>query len=128
METTVKLVDDFELTGDGSAAGWQHAAWLPLTAVKGIGSHPSKAKVVYSPAGIYCLFDCEDLVLTCSNLKDNDDIWNEDVVEAFFWPDQSQDLYLEYELSPLGVELPLIIPNNGGKFMGWAPWHTRGID
>ena len=48
------------------------------------------------------------------------------LLKRFFWPDERQDLYLEYELSPLGAELPLIIPNHAGSFMGWSPWHYTG--
>jgi hypothetical protein len=94
--------------------------------IKGISTALTQAKIVYSSAGIYCLFDCQDHLLMCSDLKDHDDLWNEDVVEAFFWPDESQPLYFEYELSPLGMELPLLIPNNKGDFMGWSPWHYTG--
>jgi len=54
------------------------------------------------------------------------DLWNEDVVEAFFWPDESEPIYFEYELSPLNYELPILVPNNKGKFLGWRPWHYEG--
>jgi hypothetical protein len=55
------------------------------------------------------------------------DLWNEDVVEAFFWTDESNPIYFEYELSPLNYELPILVPNNKGKFLGWLPWHYEGI-
>jgi hypothetical protein len=126
METIVKRVDDFELDGAGGAAAWNSAPWLPLLPIKGIGTHASRARILYSSTGIYCLYDCADELLTCTHLKDHENLFNEDVVEAFFWPDESQHLYLEYELSPLGMELPLIIPNNAGQFMGWSPWHFEG--
>jgi hypothetical protein len=44
-------------------------------------------------------------------------------VEIFLWPDESHPLYFEYEISPLGVELPILVPNRDGKFFGWRPWH-----
>jgi hypothetical protein len=119
-------VDDFELDGSGTAAAWNHAQWLPILPIKGIATHATSAKVVYSATGVYCLFDCADHLLMSTGLKDHDDLWNEDVVEAFFWPDESQQLYFEYELSPLGAELPLLVPNCDGKFMGWVPWHYTG--
>ena len=37
--------------------------------------------------------------------------------------DESTPLYFEYELSPLNYELPIIVPNFGGDFFGWRPWH-----
>jgi hypothetical protein len=126
LETTVRRVDDFELDGTGTAPAWDSAHWLPILPIKGIGTHQTQAKVLYSSKGVYCLFDCRDAHLTSTGLKDNHDLWNEDVVEAFFWPDESQDLYLEYELSPLGSELVLMVPNDHGRFMGWLPWHYTG--
>ena len=38
------------------------------------------------------------------------DLYNEDVVEVFLWPDESFPVYFEYEVSPLNYELPIIIP------------------
>ncbi len=128
METRIPRVSDFEVTGIGDASAWQKAEWLPLTNV-GVGKcrYPSKVKTVYSQRGIYFLFDCEDRQLTCTMTNDYDDIFREDVVEVFLWTDQrTSGLYFEYELSPLDVELPILIPNHGGSFFGWQPWHYEG--
>ena len=54
-------------------------------------------------------------------------MWNEDVFEFFLWPDERQPLYLEYEISPLGYELPILIPNIDGRHLGWRPWHYEGV-
>ena len=35
-------------------------------------------------------------------------------------------MYFEYEISPLGFELPILVPNFDGKFLGWRPWHYEG--
>jgi hypothetical protein len=126
MQTTVTRVDDFELDGRGSAPAWNAAPWLAILPIMGTSTVGTRAKILYSQTGIYCLFDCEDHLLACTNLRDNDALWNEDVVEAFFWPEESQHLYLEYELSPLGVELPLLVSNSGDAFMGWLPWQYTG--
>ena len=42
------------------------------------------------------------------------------------WPDERWPVYFEYEISPLGRELPILIPNFEGKFLGWRPWHYDG--
>src|SRR5207237_2726185 len=115
--------EDFDGTGRGDAPAWSRANWLTLTRLDGPESYPSRCKVVYSKTGIYVLYDCEDRTLTCTKTQDFDDIYEEDVVECFLWPDQRQDIYFEYEISPLGVELPIIVPNHNGNFMGWRPWH-----
>jgi hypothetical protein len=69
--------------------------------------------------------DGKDSQLTATMTKDNLDLWNEDVFEVFLWPDESQPVYFEYEISPLGYELPILVPNFG-KQKGWLPWHYEG--
>ena len=124
---TIAKVDDFKITGDGSSSAWKKAEWQAINRIKGGGTnYATKAKALYSDTGMYFLFDCEDKKLTCTMTKDFSDIFNEDVVEVFLWPDEQQNLYFEYETSPLGVQLPLLVPNNNGKFFGWRPWHFEG--
>jgi len=127
MEMIVKKTDDFEVDGSGSNPAWQKTAWQPLGLVNGKTlSYETKAKLLYSPKGIYALVDCEDKKLTCTKTRFLDDIFQEDVVEMFLWPDERHPLYFEYEISPLNVELPVLVSNNGQRFYGWAPWHYDG--
>jgi hypothetical protein len=72
------------------------------------------------------LFSGSDAKLTATMKEDFLDLWTEDVYEFFFWTDERLPLYFEYEISPLGYELPIIIPNVDGKFLGWRPWHYEG--
>jgi hypothetical protein len=48
------------------------------------------------------------------------------VFEVFLWPDERDSIYFEYEISPLNRELPILVPNLGGTFLGWRPWHYEG--
>jgi hypothetical protein len=123
----VKKCIDFNVTGDGTSAEWKNAEWLTVTQ-KGNGQegYSTKVKVLYSPTGIYFLFSCADKKLTATLKEDYLDLFNEDVVEVFLWPDESFPVYFEYEVSPLNYELPIIIPNYHGKFFGWKPWHYEG--
>ena len=68
----------------------------------------------------------EDPTITATLQKDFEDLYNEDVVEFFFWTDENHPLYFEYELSPLNHELAILVPNHQGVFFGWAPWHYEG--
>jgi predicted TIM-barrel fold metal-dependent hydrolase len=124
---TVKRTDDFEVTGDGSNKAWAKADWQALTA-RGQGGQPYEAKVkmLYSKTGVYVLFGGTDTKLTSTMTNDFDNLWTEDVYEAFFWPDERDPLYFEYEISPLNKELPILCPNPDGKFLGWRPWHYEG--
>ncbi len=121
-------VDDFALDGSGAAAAWSRAQWLDLAHLRGEMTYRTRAKIAWSPSGIYALFDCDDRRLSCSNHRDGEDLYDEDVVEIFLQPDARVPLYLEYELSPLGHELLLLVPNRGGRFRGWSPWKYDDVD
>ncbi|HET9946601.1 MAG TPA: carbohydrate-binding family 9-like protein [Patescibacteria group bacterium] len=126
MILSIPKVRDFKISGQGIATQWRKANWQDLKKVgSGRLSYKTKAKVVYSVKGIYFLIVCEDKKISAHMTKDLDHIYKEDVVELFLWPDEEKLLYLEYEVSPLEVELPLLIANHNGSFMGWAPWEYK---
>jgi predicted TIM-barrel fold metal-dependent hydrolase len=126
-ELHVKPTEDFEVTGDGTAEAWTKAEWEPLHR-RGSGGLPyeTRIKALYSKTGVYFLMDATDRKITATMQEDYQDLWNEDCFEVFLWPDERQTLYFEYELSPLGKELPIMIPNLDGKQFGWRPWHYDG--
>ncbi len=119
--------NDFAVTGDGSASNWNAVRWLTLPQRNpGNIVYKTKIKLLYSDSGIYCLYHCEDKKITATLKGDFLDLYNEDVVEAFFWTDESIPIYFEYEVSPLNYELPILVPNHQGTFLGWLPWHYEG--
>jgi hypothetical protein len=123
----IKKSPDFKITGDGRSDNWNKTEWIVLNPQGDMqGTYTTRAKVLYSGTGIYFLFDCEDKKLTCTIKADNLDLWEEDVVEVFLWTDETFPVYFEYELSPLNYELPIIVPNYKGTFLGWLPWHYEG--
>jgi hypothetical protein len=89
-------------------------------------TYSSRFKILYSETGIYVLFDGEDSLVTTTYTEDFDDLYNADVFEVFFHPQPSDPVYFEYEINALNKELVLLIPNFGGKFLGWIPWHYTG--
>ena len=126
-ELLVRATDDFEIDGAGDAAAWKKAQWTSL-ARRGAGGHDyqTRVKMLYSKTGLYVLMDATDGAITATLREDFLDLWHEDVFEFFLWPDESQPIYFEYEISPLGFELPILVPNFDGKFLGWRPWHYEG--
>ena len=121
---SVRPVDDFEVTGNGDHAAWRQAEWVTLHRREPEGhAYDTRFKAVYSAAGLYFLIDGTDRTLTASMNEDFMDLWNEDVFEVFLWTDERYPTYFEYEISPLNHELPILIPNFGGQFLGWRPWH-----
>jgi hypothetical protein len=125
-EMHVRATSDFEVTGKGSAEAWQKAEWELLHRRTG-AAHPyeTRIKVLYSKKGLYVLLDAADKKITATR-KDFENLWEEDVFEVFLWPDERDALYFEYEISPLNFELPILVPNMEGKFLGWLPWHYEG--
>lgn len=123
----VKHCDDFIVSGTGEADAWQRTDWVLLNQRPG-GKHDYTArfKMLYSSKGVYVLFDGTDRLLTATLTEDFQDLWNEDVFECFFWTDDKHPVYFEYEISPLGHELPILVPNLNGRFLGWRPWHYEG--
>jgi len=121
---SVKPTDDFEVSGAGDHAAWRQADWVALRR-REPDSHPydTRFKSLYSTTGVYFLIDATDRTLTATMNEDFMDLWNEDVFEVFLWTDERFPVYLEYEISPLERELPILIPNFGGQFLGWRPWH-----
>lgn len=123
----VKKTSDFVVTGDANSAVWENAEWLVLPRRDGAPvNYQTRFKIMYSDSGIYCLYHCEDQKITATLTEDFADLYNEDVVEVFFWTDEKNTVYFEYELSPLNYELPILVPNFNGKFYGWRPWHYEG--
>lgn len=123
----VRPTDDFTVTGDGSADAWKKTDWEPLHKRTTAGaSYGTRIKVLYSPTGLYVVMNATDRKVTATIREDFQDLWKEDVFEVFLWPDERQPLYFEYEISPLGTELPILIPNLDGKLLGWRPWHYEG--
>jgi hypothetical protein len=123
-EFFIRKTYDFEISGNGSAKEWDAVEWLKLPARCGAAEKmETKVKSLYSSAGIYFLFQCSDKVLTSTKNEDYMDLWKEDVVEVFLWPDESVPAYFEYEISPLSYELPLLISNENGDLVRWIPFH-----
>ena len=126
-QLTVTPVADFDLTGLGDHGAWRQAEWTSLRRRQPDG-HPydTRFKVLYSKTGLYCLMEGTDRILTATMNEDFMDLWNEDVFEVFLWTDERHPVYFEYQISPLNHELPILIPNFGGQFLGWRPWRYDG--
>jgi hypothetical protein len=123
----VERCEHFDVTGRGDAEPWQRAQWHSLSRRPGGElDYTSRFKILYSSKGVYVLIDGTDKRLTATMADDFLDLWNEDVYECFFWTDEQYPVYFEYEISPLGYELPILVPNFGGEFLGWRPWHYEG--
>lgn len=123
----VQRTDDFTVDGSGQAAAWKPVPWVPLSLRTPDGpQYQTRVKMLYSQTGVYVLMEAEDRKLTTTMREDFLSLWKEDVFEFFFWPDERHTVYFEYEISPMGFELPIMVPNFDGEFSGWRPVHYVG--
>jgi Carbohydrate family 9 binding domain-like len=126
-QIVVRRCGDFPINGKGDAAAWQAADWVNLNRrPDGRHDYTARFKILWSETGVYVLFDGSDRKLAATMQEDFLDLWNEDVFECFFWTHEDDSVYFEYEISPLGYELPILVPNLNGEFLGWRPWHYDG--
>lgn len=123
----VYTTPDFSLNGKGDHANWTRTSWTSLPQIDaGVIDYAARFKILYSPTGIYVLFQGEDREIATRRTEDFEDLFTGDVFEVFLHPDPTTPLYFEYEINALGKELVLMIPNLDGKQMGWRPWHYEG--
>jgi hypothetical protein len=120
---------DFILNGRGDHAAWQNAPRFEMPSRDPYGTpmgYETSCKILWSRAGIYFFIDAGDKRLTCTGLPDRADLWKEDVLEVFLWPYSKHAYYLEYEVSPMGSELPLLTTAHGEEYMGSFPTRYQG--
>jgi hypothetical protein len=119
-------IPDLVLDGSGNAPMWSAVPWFELTRVAGDAGYRTRCKLGRSVQGLYLLADAEDARIDCTKQADGEDLFTEDVIEWFLQPDPAVPVYIEYEISPLGHHLVLIVPNAGRGFHGWQGWKMDG--
>lgn len=121
----VHKTDDFTITGNGLSQSWSATNWVELTQRTNHENDSGRKtffKVLYSETGIYFLFRCDDDLVSATITSHFEEIWREDVVEVFLWPDESEKVYFEYELSPLNYELPILVSKTDSGQSHWIPF------
>ena len=122
-ELRIRQTEDFAVNGTGDAPAWEKTASEPLNLRETDGhQYKTHVKMLYSETGLYVLMQAEDATITSTMKADFLNLWEEDIFEVFLWTDERYPIYFEYEISPMGFELPIIVPNFDGEFLGWRPW------
>lgn len=121
------IPNDFIPDGRGSNERWSSTSWVVIPKIDtSYTPYSSRFKVLYSPKGMYVLFEGTDNKVTSSYRKDFSDMFKADVFEVFLHPQPELPLYFEYEINPFNKELVLLIPNLRKGIAGWQPWHYAG--
>jgi hypothetical protein len=113
----------FEITGLGDHPAWQKAEPMPMLPRGGheVASHRTWFKALWTAGGVYFLIDCGDQKLVATQ-TDNQALWNEDVAEVFIWPDEKTPIYYEYNISPLGADVQMLVPHIGDDYRATMPF------
>lgn len=102
--------------------------WTALSPLSRKGeSYSTEIKVAYSSSALIVAARCEDRYLRCTKRGDQGDLYLEDVFELFLQTSPDHPTYFEYQVSPLGAELVLLVNQaKDASFHGWSPWHYEG--
>ena len=133
----VAKVDRGSATIDGSCddAPWPGIA--PLSPMSVLGDPQTAAPVAtvvracYDDARLYLHYHCVDSKIISTMTQRDDNLWQEDVVEAFICPDGELGRYFEFNFSPRGVVFDAKITNpdrkKGPGFNGDVAWDAKGV-
>ncbi len=95
---------------------WDRAGVItPFILADGSGpaGQSTEARILADDRHLFFRFECADPCVWGTMTRDNDPIFDEEVVEVFLDPDPSDDLYWEFELSPNNVRFAALIRNPG---------------
>ena len=101
------------IDGDLSDSCWESAATIPTLfparGVTGASLQSTIVKAVWTNDFLYVAFDCVDAeVWSSGQLKHDDNIYTEDVVEIFIDGKGDQRQYIEIQIAPDGTNLDLM--------------------
>jgi len=123
----VPYCQDFPFAEGQVSDRWQAFPEYELKMLDGDSRKPrTHFRIAYSDTGIYVQFTGDEWTISTEARADFEDLFLGDVYEVFLQPDPATPLYLEYEVNARGHELVLLVPNIGGRFMGWTPWKYTG--
>jgi hypothetical protein len=127
MEIKIPFSSDFSFSEGKINEIWRDLPHYPLQKLdEDQREARTNFQITYSEKGIYVHFYGDEWIITTTAKADFEDLFKGDVYEVFFQPDASKPIYLEYEINANNNELVLLIPNYGGKFLGWTPWKYSG--
>lgn len=102
-------LEDFWLAPQGISSFELHSAVDGTTA-----RLRSRCSLYHDTRALYVLFQNEDDEVLASKLQHDDNLWEEDVVEAFLAP-RTVRRYFELEVNPLGTTFDALVDSPDGR-------------
>jgi len=82
-------------------------------------------KTCYDDKSVYFLYECSDKDVFALHDERDTALWESDVVEVFFWPDEERPIYYEFEIAPNNVVFDARYVNTGsGHWRRWCQWDS----
>ena len=88
----------------------------------------TQARLVWGADALYFSAVMSDSHLRSFGTKRNDRLWEGDVFELFFKPDEGKPRYYEFQVNPIGVILELAFPKRGFDFETLAKAAPLGFE
>lgn len=89
--------------------------------------HPTRARMLWDDAHFYFAFACEDEDVWAIYQREDDELWEEEVVEVFIDPDGDGRDYLELEVNPLNTVVDLAIQQLTPTWAVDIDWDIAGL-
>ena len=109
-------------------AEWQKAEPVGRFRLTRTGTYAQRqtvAKMLWDDKNLYLGFECEDDDVWATMKVRDEDLWQEDVVEAFIAPPLAVGSYFEFELNPLNALLDMVVVNPPGSPMDQVYFNKR---
>ena len=89
--------------------------------------HPTRARMLWDDEYFYFAFACEDEDVWAIYQHEDDELWEEEVVEVFIDPDGDGRDYLELEVNPLNTVVDLSIQQLIPTWDANIDWDIAGL-
>ncbi|MDP2982685.1 MAG: carbohydrate-binding family 9-like protein [Candidatus Latescibacter sp.] len=131
--TVTRTTGQITIDGKLDEADWSRAKEFTLTDTNTGKPVPLKStvKFLWDDQYLYAGFYCEDPDAWATYTKEDDKLWEEEVVELFIDPDGNGSSYYEVEFNPVNARVDLIAINAGprknGAIQGWFDWDFKNM-
>ena len=88
----------------------------------------TRAKMLWDNEYLYIGFHCDDREMWAVYDNEDDQLWEEEVVEVFIDPDGNGKNYLELEVSPTNTVVDLLIKSVEPEFKSDKDWDIAGLE
>ncbi len=131
--TVTRTTGPITIDGNLDEADWKRAEEFTLIETNTGKPVPLKStvKFLWDDQYLYAAFFSEDPDAWATYTREDDPLWEEEVVELFIDPDGNGHNYYEVEFNPVNARVDLAVINGGertnGRIQGWFEWDYKNM-